>query len=67
VELPDAPPPVPASLQVTRETLDALLGERVPVDWDDATYALKGTGRLALTGEDARALGPLAERFPLFG
>ena len=30
VELPDAPPPAPASLQVTRETLDALLGEPPP-------------------------------------
>jgi len=67
VELPDAPAPAPASLRVTRETLDALLGEREPVGWDDATYALKGTGRLPLTGEEARALGPLAERFPLFG
>jgi Mycothiol maleylpyruvate isomerase N-terminal domain len=67
VELPDAPPPAPASLRVTRETLDALLGEPVPMGWDDQTYALKGTGRLALTGEEAQALGPLAERFPLFG
>jgi hypothetical protein len=67
VELPDAPPPVPASLQVTRETLDALLGERPPTGWDDATYALKGTGRLPLSGEERDALGPLAERFPLFG
>jgi hypothetical protein len=67
VELPDAPPPAPASLRVTRETLDALLGEPVPVGWDDQTYALKGTGRLALTGEERSALGPLAERFPLFG
>jgi Mycothiol maleylpyruvate isomerase N-terminal domain len=67
VELPDAPPPVPASLQVTRDTLDALLGERVPVGWDDATYALKGTGRLALTGQERDALGQRAERFPLFG
>jgi hypothetical protein len=67
VELPDAPPPASASLRVTRETLDALLGEPVPMGWDDQTYALKGTGRLALTGEEARALGPLAERFPLFG
>jgi hypothetical protein len=67
VELPDAPPPVPASLRVTRETLDALLGERPPVGWDDATYALKGTGRLPLSGEDRDALGPLADRFPLFG
>ena len=67
VELPDAPPPAPASLQVTRETLDALLGEPSPAAWDDATYALKGTGRLPLTGEERDALGPLAERFPLFG
>jgi hypothetical protein len=67
LELPDAPPPLPASLQVTRETLDALLGEPVPDEWDDITYALKGTGRLPLTGEEARALGPLAQRFPLFG
>jgi len=67
VELPEAPPPPPASLAVTRETLDALLGEREPVGWDDQTYALKGTGRLPLTGEERGALGPLAERFPLFG
>jgi hypothetical protein len=67
LELPDAPPPVPTSLRVTRETLDALLGEPVPGDWDDTIYALKGTGRLPLTGEEARALGPLAKRFPLFG
>jgi hypothetical protein len=67
VELPDAPPPAPASLRVTRGTLDALLGEPVPLGWDDPTYALKGGGRLALTGEERSALGPLAERFPLFG
>jgi mycothiol maleylpyruvate isomerase-like protein len=67
VELPDAPPPPPASLAVTRQTLDALLGEQAPVGWDDVTYALKGTGRLPLTGEERGALGPLAERFPQFG
>jgi uncharacterized protein (TIGR03083 family) len=67
VELPEAPPPAPASLAVTRETLDALLGEQVPVDWDDATYALKGTGRLPLTDDERSALGPLSQRFPLFG
>jgi Mycothiol maleylpyruvate isomerase N-terminal domain len=67
LELPDAPPPVPASLRVTCETLDALLGGPVQGDWDDTTYALKGTGRLPLTAEEAGALGPLAQRFPLFG
>jgi hypothetical protein len=67
LELSDAPALVPASLRVTRETLDALLGEPVPGDWDDTTYALKGTGRLPPTDEEARTLGPLAERFPLLG
>ena len=67
LQLPDTPPPAPASLQVTRETLDALLGQPLPGDWDDTTYALKGTGRLPLTAEEAGALGPPAERFPLFG
>jgi Mycothiol maleylpyruvate isomerase N-terminal domain len=67
VELPEAPPPLPASLQVTRDTLDALLGEPAPAGWDDATYALKGTGRLPLTAKDRAALGPLADRFPRFG
>jgi hypothetical protein len=67
VELPAAPPPAPASLAVTRDTLDALLGRQVPIPWDDATYALKGTGRVALTAGEASALGPLAARFPLFG
>jgi hypothetical protein len=67
VELPDAPPPVPASLAVTRDTLDALLGGQAPVAWDDATYALKGTGRLPLTDAERGALGSLSERFPLFG
>jgi Mycothiol maleylpyruvate isomerase N-terminal domain len=67
VELPGAPPPEAASLAVTRDTLDALLGRRVPVAWDDATYALKGTGRVALSGEERDALGSLAVRFPLFG
>jgi Mycothiol maleylpyruvate isomerase N-terminal domain/Domain of unknown function (DUF4111) len=66
VDLPDAPPPTPPSLAVTRETLDAMLGRPTPVPWDDATYALKGTGRLPLSDGDRAALGPLAERFPLF-
>lgn len=67
VDLPDAPRPAPVSLQVTRDTLDLLLGQRVPVPLDDEAYALKGTGRLPLTDEEAWALGPLSARFPLFG
>jgi hypothetical protein len=67
VELPDAPPPAPGSLAVTRDTLDALLGHPAPVHWDDAAYALKGTGRLPLAAAERQALGPRADRFPRFG
>jgi hypothetical protein len=67
VELPEAPPPAPASLDVTRDTLDALAGQEAPAGWDDAAYALKGTGRLPLTATERRELGPVADRFPLFG
>jgi hypothetical protein len=48
-------------------TLDGLLGEPVPASWDDAAYALKGTGRAQLTSSDRDRLGPLATRFPLLG
>jgi hypothetical protein len=47
--------------------LDALLGEPLRAGRDDLTYALKGTGRLPLTAEDRAALGPQADRLPLFG
>jgi hypothetical protein len=36
-------------------------------DWDDRTYALKGTGREEVTADDRSALGALADRLPLFG
>jgi hypothetical protein len=38
----------------------------VRAGWDDATYALKGTGRLPLTDADREILGTQAERLPLF-
>jgi hypothetical protein len=66
VELP-VPPPTAASLAVVRETLDVLLGGEAPAGWDDATFALKGTGRLALTGDEREALGHRSGKFPLFG
>ena len=37
------------------------------LNWDDLTYVLKGTGRLALTETERAELGPAAHRFPLFG
>jgi hypothetical protein len=67
VGLPEAPLPPPGALAVAGDTLDALLGQPVPMAWDDVTYALKGAGRVALTDTEAAALGDLAGRFPLLG
>ncbi len=67
VDLPSAPEPDPASLALVRRVLTGLLGAPLPDSWDDATAALKGTGRDPLTGADRQTLGPLAARFPLFG
>lgn len=60
VDLPGSPEP---DLKLVRRVLDGLLG--ATTDWDDRTYALKGTGRLALTDADRAAIGDRAERFPL--
>ncbi len=65
--LADPPPSDPIPLRLVRRVLDGLLGERLPLDWDDETCALKGTGRVALTEADRSALGPAAGRIPLFG
>jgi uncharacterized protein (TIGR03083 family) len=66
VALPGAPAPEPASLALVRRVLDGLLGAPLPASWDDATAALKGTGREPLTDADRRSVGPAAARFPLF-
>jgi hypothetical protein len=42
-------------------------GARLNLRWDDVTYARMGTGRAAPSEHDRAVLGPLAERFPLFG
>jgi uncharacterized protein (TIGR03083 family) len=67
LELPAAPRPDPAPLALTRQVLDGLASAPLPADWDDVTCALKGTGREPVTAADRAALGPTAERFPLFG
>jgi hypothetical protein len=63
----EVPGPKQPALAEVRRVLDGLLGEPEPVGWDDATYALTGTGRRPLTQAERERLGPLAERFPLFG
>jgi Mycothiol maleylpyruvate isomerase N-terminal domain len=67
VALPAAPDPDPASLALVRRTLDGLLGAAMPADWDDINYALKGTGRTALSESDRDIIGSLADRLPLIG
>jgi len=67
VSLPSAPTPDAASLALVRRVLDGLLGAGAPTGWDDRSYALKGTGRVPLSGSDTAALAGLAELFPLFG
>lgn len=61
------PLPSAGPLRLVREVLDGLLGDPLPVHWDDVTYARAGTGRVAIPEEDRTALGALAGRFPLFG
>lgn len=68
VELDDPPPVDPAPLELIRRTLDGLLGAGTPrPDWDDERYALKGTGRIALSDGERAVLGPAVAQFPLFG
>ncbi len=63
--LPVAPATGP--LEEVRRVLDALLGQPVPATWADDRYARIATGRLALSPQERRQLGQLADRFPLFG
>jgi hypothetical protein len=67
VGLPDASPCDPLALDLVKRVLDELLAEPPALGWDDETYVLKGTGRLALTEAERSSLGPAADRFPLFG
>ena len=67
ISLPQANPPDATAYAAVRRVLDGLLGASPSMDWDDLTYVLKGTGRLPLTAEEQRVLGPLGERFPVFG
>lgn len=65
--LPAAPAPAAGPLRLVSQVLEGLAGAPLPAAWDHVTCALKGTGREPLTGPDRAALGPVAQRFPLFG
>jgi len=55
------------ALERVRNVLDGLLGTPLPLEWGDVEYALKGTGRVALTAADRDHLGDLALTIPLLG
>lgn len=62
------PAPPPEAQALTVATLDGLLGaDTRPADWDDATYVLKGAGRIPLTEQERHVLGGHADRYPAFG
>lgn len=59
--------PAAVALAEVRRVLDSLLGRAAPAGWDDIRYIRTGTGRQALDPAERQALGPRADRFPLFG
>jgi hypothetical protein len=63
----DRPGPADEALAEVRQVLEGLFGAPLPDRWDDATAALRGTGRERLTAADRLELGPGVARFPLFG
>lgn len=60
-----APLPDAGALALVRRTVASLLGGDVPAGWDDATCALRLTGREPLTDDDRAALGAAADRVPV--
>jgi hypothetical protein len=63
----DRPGPSAEPLAEVRRVLEGLFGGPLPGRWDDATAALRSTGRERLTASDRLELGPGVTRFPLFG
>jgi hypothetical protein len=60
-------PPDAGALRVVRETLAGLFGQPGLSEWDDITYAKKGSGRSGISSHDRSMLGRVADRLPLFG
>ena len=58
--------PSDAGLAEVRRVLDALMPGPPEVPWTDERYAMVATGRAEPTADEVRALGSLADRFPLF-
>ena len=58
--------PSSVGLQEVRRVLDGLLGGSVATGWTDERYAEVATGRAVPTPAEARQLGALAARLPVF-
>jgi hypothetical protein len=58
--------PARAGLAEVRRVLDGLLGGPPDPGWSDERYARVATGRATASAEEARALGPVLDRFPVF-
>src|SRR4051812_19729442 len=65
-DTPGVRPADDAALGEVRRVLDGLLGGPPDPGWSDERYARVATGRAAATAEEARVLGALLERFPVF-
>jgi hypothetical protein len=64
--LPSRSAPSAVGLQEVRRVLDGLLGGGVATGWTDERYAEVATGRAAPTPAEARELGALTGRLPVF-
>ena len=53
-------------LRFVRATVEGLLGQPLPESWDDVTVALRATGRDPVPAAERAAVGPAAERLPVF-
>ena len=63
--LPHLPQASMLGLTETRKTVELLLGRVLPATWDDVHCARVCTGRAALSQEERRLLGEVAERLPV--
>ena len=64
--LPSRSRPSAVGLQEVRRVLDGLLGGSVATGWTDERYAEVATGRAEPTPAEARELGALTGRLPVF-
>lgn len=63
----DVVAPTPDSVNMARNTIEALLDTPLPTDWSDITCTLLGTGRRSPSAIEQQHLGPIASRIPALG